>query len=93
MPMPTDGDTRPHFEVVKDSFWSTDSQRTDSGANAPFEGDKEVYQTLFKDNSECEGILISPLSILRICVEKAEAAWSTINFELTHRAVRHMIPG
>lgn len=65
--------------MVKDSFWSTVGELA-LGVTAPFEsvrGDnKEVNKTLFKDSNEGEGVLISPRSILRMSMEKAEAAWT-----------------
>lgn len=41
---------------------------------------KDVYQSLFEDNNEGEGVFINPCSILRMCVQKAKAAWTGILF-------------
>lgn len=55
------------------------------GATAPFEngeGEKDgIYQTVFKDDREGEGVLIKSLFILRMSVEKAEATWIEIHSE------------
>lgn len=76
--MPTDQDTWPYREVVKDTFWSAVSE-LNLGAIAPLKGDDEAYQTLFETMGE--GLLISPRSLLGMHVEKAEAAWLAIHFE------------
>lgn len=71
-------------------IWSAVSKLT-LRAIAPFKSkegdDEEVNQTLFKNNNEGEGVLISPCSILRMSVE-TEATWTEIRFEfksLSHR--------
>lgn len=65
-------------------------------AIAPFESVKgyenDVYQTLFKEDLEGEGVLTNPRFILRMPVEKAEAVW-TIIFKSKSRAIKCTTPG
>lgn len=73
MPMPTDYDAWPHYEVVKDSFWSAVSELI-LGIGASPEGDEEAYQILFEDNTEGDGSFISSRSLLKMHEKKIEAA-------------------
>lgn len=80
VPVSTNPNVWPHCEVLKDLFCPTVIELT-TRATTSFEGDGEAYQTLFEDNSEGDDIFSSPWSLLRMCVEKAEAAWSAICIE------------
>lgn len=50
-------------------------------AAIPYKGDKKPYQTPFEDKQGGDGVFIDPQSLLRMWVEKAEAAWSAIRFK------------
>lgn len=71
MPMPTDQDVWPHCHVVKGSFWA-----------AVGEQNLEVVAPWRQQ----EGDGINPRSMLRMRLEKAEAAWSGIFFQSKRRA-------
>lgn len=79
--MPIDQDVWPHCTVVKDSLWATISD-LNLGNIGPPEEDEVAYHTPFGDNKEGGSIFISPRSSLRMRVEKADAAWSAIRFDL-----------
>lgn len=54
-------------------------------ADASFEsreGDEfHIHQTLFEDHRKGKDVLLNPRSILRMCLEKAKAAYSKLRFE------------
>lgn len=57
------------------------------------EGDEDdVYQSLFDDDREGEGVLIDTRSILRMCLKKARVVW-IIRFESKSHPIRPMTPG
>lgn len=43
--------------------------------------DEDVYQTFFEENTKDEHVLISPQFIMRMHIEKTEAAWTKIYFQ------------
>lgn len=70
-------EARAPFEFV--DFESTSSERPLA---------HHVYKTLFLDNKYGDGSMISPRSIFRMRVDKAEVPWSDIQIEI--KSQRHL---
>lgn len=66
------------------------------GATIPFESVKEdehqVYQTLFEDHPEGDGLTVGPRSILRTVTEREEMSRSDLRFESQPKAINLMMP-
>lgn len=81
-----------HPVVKDDTFWDNVAKGF-TEAGTPFEDrssnssvETDGYQTLYPDNNEGKGVVISPRSILRMRVEKEEMPYCAMHFmSMTHQ--------
>lgn len=88
VPLPTKRDVWPQCPVSKDSFWVMDDERPLETTILLESVDEEehVYQTLFEDHPEGEGIIVDPRPILRMRIERAKCRLSFDSKAQTHRS-------
>lgn len=80
--------------ILEDSFWVMGTALA-FDVTAPFksmeEDENHTHQTLSGDHREDEVVVSNPRSILHMCIEKIDAAWTDLRFDQKCKATSLMM--